>query len=163
MPLGSYVDTVYYFTTFAWRSLTTGTFFPLVFRVEKSLPICWYTLPIHAISQTKRVCEIEHQSVCVLTRTYITCTSTNYVDTPELPTPLEAGDAATRNAAVFFSGTVLVITTRYLVLVMRALATSISMYVRTYRNSINKCTTMKPPAVPWGSFYRTYCLFSDKI
>ena len=38
---------------------------------------------------------------------------------------------------------------------MRALATSISMYVCTctYRNSINKCTTIVPSAVPWGFFY----------
>ena len=41
-----------------------------------------------------------------------------------------------------------------LVLVMRALATSISMQVCTctYRNSINKCTTMISTAVPWGFF-----------
>ena len=53
-------------TTFAWRSLTTGTFFPLVFYVEHVFPVFWYTLPTHAISQTKSLCEIEHQSVCVL-------------------------------------------------------------------------------------------------
>ena len=39
-------------TTFAWHSLTTGTTFSLVFYVEKLFPVFWYTLPIHAISQT---------------------------------------------------------------------------------------------------------------
>ena len=31
------------------------------------------------------MCVIEPISVCALTRIYITCTSTNYVDVPELP------------------------------------------------------------------------------
>ena len=72
-------------TTFAWRSLTTGTIVPLVFYVEKLFLVFLYTFPIHAISQTKSLCVIEHRSVCALTRTYITCTSTHYVDVPELP------------------------------------------------------------------------------
>ena len=45
-----------------------------------------------------------------------------------------------------------------LVLVMRAVATSISMCVRAYRNSINKCTTMIPTAVPWGFFYSNFII-----
>ena len=88
-------------TTFAWRSLTTGTIFPLVFCVEKSFPIFWYTLPIHAICQTKSACKTGHQSLCDLTRTYIACTSTNYVDVCARTTTLEAMDVATRNAGVW--------------------------------------------------------------
>ena len=65
--LVSYVDAVYcYNTTFAWRRLTSGTIFPLVFDVEKLFPAFLYSLPIHAIIQTKSVCAIEHRSVCVL-------------------------------------------------------------------------------------------------
>ena len=89
MPLvSSSVDTAYtaYYTTFAWRSLTTATVFRLVFNVEELFPVSWYTLPL-ATSQTKSVCVIERFSVCVFTRIYITCTSTNYVDVPELPHP----------------------------------------------------------------------------
>ena len=109
MPLISYVHTVYYYftrpcdtrtnachwfltwipctttTTFAWRSFTTGTNYPLVLYVEKIFPVFWYTLPIHYGSQTTSVWEIERISVCALTRTYITCKSTNYADVPELP------------------------------------------------------------------------------
>ena len=44
-----------------------------------------------------------------------------------------------------------------LVLVTRALATSISMYVRPDRNSVNKCTTIIPTAVPWGFFHSVIC------
>ena len=93
MPLVSSVDTVCttYYTTFAWRSLTTGgTIFPLAFYVEKLFSVFWYTLPV-AIGQTKSVCKIERISVCALTRIYNTCTSTNYVDVPELPHPRGRG------------------------------------------------------------------------
>ena len=88
MPLVSSVNTAYttYYTTFAWRSSTTGTIFRLVFHVEKLFPVFWYTLPL-AISQKKSVCVIERISVCAHTRIYITCTSTNYVNVPELPHP----------------------------------------------------------------------------
>ena len=67
MPLVSSVDTAYaaYYTTFAWRSLTTGTIFPLAFNVEKLSPVICYTLPL-AISQTKSVSVIERISVCVI-------------------------------------------------------------------------------------------------
>ena len=51
--------------------------------VKKLLPV-FCTLPPYAVSQTKSVCVIEHQCVCALTLTYITCTSTNCVDVPEL-------------------------------------------------------------------------------
>ena len=98
------------------RSLTTETMFPLVFCVQKLFPVSLYTLPIHAIRQTKSVCVIERISACALTRTYITCTNTNYVDVPELP--LSRMGRSNRNHYL-------------LVLAMRALATSISMYVRT--------------------------------
>ena len=62
MALVSCVDTVYDLRV---AQLATGTVFPLVF-MSKSISIFWYTLPIHAISQTKHAWGIEHQSVCVL-------------------------------------------------------------------------------------------------
>ena len=78
-------------TTFAWRSLTAGTIFPIVFHVEKLFPDFWYTLPLPG-SKKKSACVIERIiSVCALTRIYITCTSTNYVDVPELPRPRGRG------------------------------------------------------------------------
>ena len=49
-----------------------------------------YTLPL-AISQTNSMCVIERISVSALNRIYITCTSTNYVDVPELPHPRGRG------------------------------------------------------------------------
>ena len=61
-------------TTFAWRSLTPITIFFLVFPLFVMSKSCslffvfWYPPP-YAIRQTK--------SVCALTRTDITCTSTN--------------------------------------------------------------------------------------
>ena len=102
MPLVSSVDTAYaaYYKTFAWRSLTTGTIFPLVFNVDKLFPVFRYTLAL-TISQTKSVGVIERISVCALTRTYITCTSTDYVDVPELPHPRGRGRSHSYNAAVW--------------------------------------------------------------
>ena len=43
-------------TTFAWRSLTTRTIFPLVFYFQYIFPV--FIHPPHAISQTKSVCVI---------------------------------------------------------------------------------------------------------
>ena len=64
--------------------------FSLVFNVEKLFLVFWYTLSF-PISQTKSLCVIERISMCALTRTYITCTSTNYADVPELPHPRGRG------------------------------------------------------------------------
>ena len=85
--------------------------------------------------------------MCALTRTYIACTSTYYVDVTELP-PSRPG---TQPLVMLLSGFFWRSNRNHylLVLVMRALATSISMYVRTCRNSINKCTTMIPTALRW--------------
>ena len=88
-----------YYATFAWRSLTTGTVFPLVFNVEKLLPVFWYTLPL-AICQTKSVCVIERISVCALTQIYVLARVQTMSMCPNYHT-LEVGDAATRNAAVW--------------------------------------------------------------
>ena len=68
MPLVSSVDTVYttYSTTFAWRSLTTGTIFPLVF-ISKSDSLFFGTpSPLLQVRQTASECVIERISVCVL-------------------------------------------------------------------------------------------------
>ena len=69
--LVSSVDTAYaaYYTTFAWRSLSTETTFLLVYIVEKLFPDSWYTLPL-AISQTKSVCNRAHQCVCCYSYLY---------------------------------------------------------------------------------------------
>ena len=88
MPLVSYVDTVYQVlltTTFARRSLTTGTIFALIFMLKSYF--LFFGTPSPSILQVrqKRVCIRASVSVCALTRTYITCASTNYVDVPELP------------------------------------------------------------------------------
>ena len=102
IPLVSYVDTVYTtnFTTFAWRSLTTGTIFPVVFYFEKLLPVFWYTLPL-AISQTESVCVIERIGVYVLLLVSILLARVQTMSMCPNYHTLEAGDAATRNAAVW--------------------------------------------------------------
>ena len=41
---------------------------------------------------------------------------------------------------------------------MRPLATYIHVCTCTYRNSINKCTTVIPTAVLWGFFYRNFII-----
>ena len=100
MPLVSYVDTVYTTTTnFAWRSLVTGTILPLVFQVEKLFSVLWYTLPIHATSQTNSVCEVERQSACVLFLVPILLARVQcrFART----TTLEAGDAAALNSTLW--------------------------------------------------------------
>ena len=87
-------------TTFAWRSLTTRTIFPPVFYVEKLFPVFWYTLPL-AISQTKSVCETEHQSVCVLLLVPVLLARVQTMRMCPNYHPRGPGDAATRNAAVW--------------------------------------------------------------
>ena len=153
--------------------------FPPCFSCRKVIPCLFlYTLPVLAIRQKKCVCGIEHQSVCVLLLVPILLARVQTMSMCPRTTTLEAGDAATRNAAMWlllaqhsqsllprFSppsrpGTQPLVmllcgflwrSTRshyLLVLVMRALATCISMNVRTYRHSIITCTTMIPTAVP---------------
>ena len=102
MPLVSSEDTVYttYYTTFAWRSLTTGTIVPLVFYVEKLFPVFWYTLLL-AICQIKSVCVIERISACVLLLVSILLARVRTMSICPNYHTLEAGGAATRNAAVW--------------------------------------------------------------
>ena len=49
------------------------------------------------------------------------------------------------------------------VLARGVLAASISMYVRAYRNSIVKCTTMIPTAVPWSLVSSKHFFVWDKM
>ena len=52
-------------TTFAWRSLTRGTIFHLVFMSKSDSLLFGTPLhPAYAISQAKSVCVIEHKRVC---------------------------------------------------------------------------------------------------
>ena len=149
MSLVSYVDTVsttYYDLRVA--QLNNRNDFSPCFLCRKLFPVFWYTLLTHAISHTKSVYEIEHISVFSYSHLYFLheyklCRCARI-------TTLEAGDAATCNAALcgcFWRSN----RNHYLLVqVMRALAASISTYVRTYRNSIIKCTrTVIPTAVPW--------------
>ena len=93
IPLVSPVDIPSTTTaTFAWRSLTTGTIFPLVF-ISKSYSLFFCTPSACHKSDKKRVCN--RALVCALNRTYITCRIKSY------NTTLEAGDASTRNAALW--------------------------------------------------------------
>ena len=66
MPLVSSVDTVYttYYTTFAWRSLTTGTIFRLIFYMSRSCSCFWVHPPPCYKLDKKRVCNRAHQCVC---------------------------------------------------------------------------------------------------
>ena len=102
--------------------------------------------------QTQSLCVTERISVCALARIYITCTSTNYVNVPEIPSSRPGMQPLAMLLRSFFWRSN---RNHYLlVLVMRALATSISMYVRTYRNSIIECVTMIRTAVPRRLFLR---------
>ena len=126
-------------------------YFSLVFRVENVFPVFWYTLPTcHKICHRHQTC-VCRASLCVvlLVRTCITCTRVQTMSIcPNLyNTTLEA--PGTQPFAMLLCGFLGGSSSRNhyyprLVLVMRALATSISMYVCscTYRNSINKCTTI---------------------
>ena len=118
--------------TFALRSWTTGTIFPLCFLCRKVNP-CFLVHPLHAVSQTISVCVIERISVCALTRTYITCTSTNYVDVPELPPSRPGTQPIVMLLCGFFWRSNR--DHHLLLLVMRALATSIQ--ARTYLLKFN--------------------------
>ena len=129
----TWVPSITYHTTFAWRSLTTGTIFPRVSHVEKLSPVFLYTPPPPAVSQPTTVCVIESISVCALTRIHITCTSTNYVDVPELPPSRPGKQPLVMLLCGFFWRSN---RNHYLlVLVTRALAMSI--HVRTYLPKFN--------------------------
>ena len=116
--------------------------FSLVIYVEIFLTF-GYTLLIHASSQIKSVCEIEHESACVFLLLPILLAQ---VQTMSMCT-LEAVDSATRNAAVWLfraqSGAVIVIHYLLVLVIMRALLPHVYIHVRTctYQNSINKYTT----------------------
>ena len=64
--------------------------FPLCSQCRKVVP-CFLVHPPPCYESDKSVCVIERISVCALTRIYITCTSTNYVDVPELRHPRGQG------------------------------------------------------------------------
>ena len=162
-------------TTFAWRSLTTGgtIIFPLVFCVENAFPVFWYTLPpCHKICQTQSMlCVIEHRCVwsysyapILLAREYKPC---RFARTCIMPPTLEA--PGTQPLAMllcgFFCGGIRNHYYLPLVLVMRPLATPISMdvRVRTEIQQIDALLTMIPTAVPWGFFYSEYYLFWDEM
>ena len=160
MPLVSCVDTVYcynYDLRVAPLNNMNRNEFPPCFSCRKVIPrfLVYPPRPCYK-SDKKRVCNRASVSVCALTYTYITCTSINYVDVPELPCSRPGTQPLVQCCCVAFcffwrSNRV----TYLLVFVMHALAASISMYVRTYRNSIIKCTTtLIPTAVPWGFFFQ---------
>ena len=101
--------------------------------------------------------------MCALTRIYITCTSTNFVDVPELP----SSRPGTQPLAMLLCG-VFWRSDRYhylLVLVMRALAMSI--HVRTYlpkfNNEMHYYYDTIPTAVPWGLFLKKLIFVWDEI
>ena len=157
--LDSSVDTVYLLLRVAQLNNTWGTvIFPLVF-VSKTYSLFFGAPSPHDVKYVtdKKHVVCNRASLCVvlLVRTYITCTR---VQTMPIR-PNSRGRRHSQCCCVAFSGAVIVVTTTYylllLVLVMRALATFISMYVWTftYRNSINKCTTMIPTAVRGTMFF----------
>ena len=75
--------------------------FPPCFLYRKVIPCFLVHLP-HALSQTKSLCVTEHQSVCVLLLVPIILLGNEYkLCQCARTTTLEAGDAATRNAAVW--------------------------------------------------------------
>ena len=73
MALVSSVATVYttYHTTFAWRSLTTGTVLPLVSHVQKSFPAFLVHTPPCYKSDNKRVCNRVHQCVLLIVSIFL--------------------------------------------------------------------------------------------
>ena len=74
----------------------------MFFYVEKLFPDFWYTLPIHAISQTKSVCVKLSISQGVCSYSYLYYLHVDKLSmSMYLTTTVEAGDAATHNAAVW--------------------------------------------------------------
>ena len=119
------------------------------FLCRKVIP-CFLVYPPHPCykSDKKRTSNREPVSVCALTRTYTTWTSTHYVDVPDLPPSRPGTQAFVMLLCGFFWRS-----NRNHYLLVRALATSI--HVRTYLPKFNmKCTTtMIPTVVPWGFLY----------
>ena len=95
-------------TTFAWSRLTTGTIFPLVL-CRKVIP-CFLVHPPHPCykSDKKRVYNRASGSVCTFTRTYITCTSTKYVNVPEQSPSRPGTQSLVKCCCVAFSSAVIV-------------------------------------------------------
>ena len=144
--------------TFVWRSLTAGgvIIFPLTSCVEN----VWYTL-----ASCQKICR-RQEAYCVWsysyvpTSKYIACTRVQTMSICPNLYNTTLGAPGTQPLAMLLSGFFWGSNRNHyyyyyllLVLVMRPLATSISMYVHVrvpiYRNSINKCTTMIPTTIPW--------------
>ena len=154
-------------TTFAWRSLTTGgmIIFSLVLCL-KMYSLFFYTPSPHAIkyvTDKNHVVVCNRASLCVvlLARTYITCTRIQTMSIcPKLHNTILA--PGTQPLAMLLCGFFWGISRNHyyllLVLVVRALVMSISMYVCTctHRNSINKRTTMISTAQYHDFFYSKY-------
>ena len=81
MPLVSSVNTVYYYDLHVTKLNNRNDFSPCFFVSKSYFPFFGTPSPCHK-SDKKRVCN--RASVCDLTRTYFTCTRTNYADGPEL-------------------------------------------------------------------------------
>ena len=151
MPLVSSVDTVYYllYDLRVAQLNSRSDFSP--FFMSKSYSLYFGTpSPMLEVRQ-KSVCVIERISVCALTRIYITCTSTNYVDVPELTPPRPGTQPLVMLLCGFFWRSN---RNHYLlVLVMHALAMSI--HIRTYLPKFNNKTHyygIIPTTLPWGLF-----------
>ena len=160
IPLVSSVDTVYHYDLRVTQLNNRNDFPPSLLR-RKCIP-CFYTPSLCHTSDKNRVCNIA-SSVCVLLLVpiFLARVQTMSMCPNSHNTTLEAGDAATRNAdAWLLPGVVIVITTSSFQSCVRLL--HLFMYVRTCRNSINKCTIVMPTPVPWGFFSVTFFVW-DKI
>ena len=154
MPLVSYVDTVYYCYNYDLRVAphnNRNDFPPCSSFLCRIVIPCFLVHPPHPCykSDKTRVCNGASVSVCALTRTCITCTSTNYVDVPEVPRSRPGAPPLIKCCCVALSCAVIVSLPPR---VMRALAASI--HVRTYLPKFNKQMHYyyEPTSVPWG-FY----------
>ena len=122
------------------------------FLCRKVIP-CFLVHPLLAIGQSKSVCVIQRISVCALTRIFINCTSTNYVDVPELP----SSKPGTQPLVMLLCGFFWRSTRNHylLVLVLRALAMSIRVrtYLPKFKNEMHYYYYhIIPTGVPWGFF-----------
>ena len=136
MPLVSSVYTVYTCDLRVVQVNNRRNDFPSCFLCRKCIACFLYTLPpCHIISQTRSMLCVtcNRASLCALTRTYITCTRVRAMSIcPNLyNTTLEA--PGTQPLTMLLCGFFWRSNRNYhlfLVLVMRAVAPSISMYVR---------------------------------
>ena len=93
------------------------------------------------------MCVIWHQCVLLLVRILLARVRSISMCPNSYGTTVEAGNAAARTAAVWlFWGSNRDHTTSSFLSFVRL--PRLSMYVRIYRNSINKCTTMIPTSTP---------------